>query len=69
MATVEIRTSAPMTMTPDCSSMMTFAGRSGSTLSCSMLGQKGYDIAFIIFRALDFDGGGVRWPPQQAPPR
>ena len=36
MATVEMRTSEPITMTPDCSSMTTFAGSSGSTFSCSM---------------------------------
>src|SRR6185437_15048718 len=35
MATVETRTSAPITITPEVSSMMTFAGWSGSTFTCS----------------------------------
>src|SRR6185312_16097253 len=36
IATVEMRTSAPITITPLFSSMITLAGWSGSTLTCSM---------------------------------
>ena len=36
MATVEMRTSAPITMTPEVWSMITLAGWSGSTLTCSI---------------------------------
>ena len=59
MATVETRTSLPMTMMPEISSMTILAGWSVSTTQLLDVGQKVDDVAVEVRRQGDRDGGGV----------
>ncbi len=59
MATVEMRTSAPITITPDCSSITTRAGWSGSTRTCLEIGEQADDALRVSVGLIHAHGGWV----------